>query len=234
MAQMQVSLLHSSILACSEAQLPLKSTGKQLLSYGQSHHLPSHIASKPQIRACFTSAHSFPDACFSCPCMCRFSEIARQNFMASCLLLLLWAASLPAEVISVKESPKAYSGYSFPSLGLLCLLSPEAEEADGCKVLFLEKRRNVGSQQLITSPKKPFCTMSLNKPMLPPPKRSPKALPRSSATCVATSTPTSSISVAAPTGKPKAVEMASTFFGSMPSCRDRMGRSEISGNPLRG
>lgn len=74
-------------------------------------------------------------------------------------------------------------------------------------------------EQLSSSPKKPFCTMSLKRSMLPPPKRSPKALPRSSATCVATSTPTSSISVAAPTGKPKAVEMASTFFGSTPSCR---------------
>lgn len=91
-------------------------------------------------------------------------------------------------------------------------------------LLALEQRGNVGLEQPGVSPKKPFSTMSLNNSMLPPPKRSPKALPRSSATCVATSTPTSSISVAAPTGKPKAVEMASIFFGSMPSCRNRRGK----------
>lgn len=53
----------------------------------------------------------------------------------------------------------------------------------------------------------------------PPPKRDPKALPRSSATWAATSIPTSSASVAAPTGNPKDVVRESNFLGSTPSCR---------------
>lgn len=105
-----------------------------------------------------------------------------------------------------------------------------AEEADGYQRFFLEQRQNMlRLKHPSVSPKKPFCTMSLSNSMLPPLKRSPKALPRSSATCAATSMPTSSISVAAPTGKPKAVEMVSIFFGSMPSCRNRRGSNGISG-----
>lgn len=67
-------------------------------------------------------------------------------------------------------------------------------------------------------PIKPCCTMVFRTSTLPPLKREPKAFPRSSPTCAATSMPTSSHSVATPTGKPKDVVRASSFLGSTPSC----------------
>lgn len=67
-------------------------------------------------------------------------------------------------------------------------------------------------------PMKPCCTIVFRTSTLPPLKREPKALPRSSPTCAATSMPTSSHSVATPTGKPKDVVRASSFLGPTPSC----------------
>lgn len=67
------------------------------------------------------------------------------------------------------------------------------------------------------SPRKPLDIICFSTSRLPPANRSPNTLPRFSATCFATSTPTSSTSVAAPTGKPKLVVRESSFLGPTPS-----------------
>lgn len=67
------------------------------------------------------------------------------------------------------------------------------------------------------SPRKPLDIICFSTSRLPPANRSPNTSPRFSATCFATSTPTSSTSVAAPTGKPKLVVRESSFLGPTPS-----------------
>lgn len=70
-----------------------------------------------------------------------------------------------------------------------------------------------------TLPLNPSSTIVFRNSTFPPPRRSPKAAPRSVATWAATSMPTSSTSAAMPTGNPKPVLSSSNFLGPTPSCK---------------
>lgn len=84
--------------------------------------------------------------------------------------------------------------------------------------------------QTSNTPRSPAATISFRTAGSPPPNRLPKAFPRSSATWAATSMPTSSASVAIPTGQPNPVVTLSSCWGFTPSYR----KSRIQGSSING